>query len=125
MMDEVYHLFERRCRTDTALEKLTQLRRRVRRFQKLKETLKKLFSPNLEKALTFLDDSLLPSTSNAVERANRRHRKMQKSIYRVRTREHISQRIAIDMQRDTFIDNQNCTINTLHHHRTGDIRKTG
>jgi hypothetical protein len=125
IMEEVYRLFDRRCRTDAALEKVTQLRRRVSRFKKLKETLKKLFSPNLEKALTFLDDSLLPSTSNAVERANRRHRKMQKSIYRVRTREHISQRIAIDMQRDSFIDSQNCTINTLHHHRTGDIRKTG
>jgi hypothetical protein len=35
------------------------------------------------------------------------------------------QRIAIDMQRDAFIDNQNCTINTLHQHRTGEIRKTG
>jgi hypothetical protein len=125
IMDEVYHLFDRRCRTDTALEKLARLRQRIRRFKKLGETLKKLFSPNLEKALAFLDDSLLPSTSNAVERANRRHRKMQKSIYRVRTREHISQRIAIDMQRDSFIDNQNCTINTLHHHRTGEIRKTG
>jgi hypothetical protein len=60
---------------------------------------------------------IISSTSNAVERANCRHRKMQKSIYRVRTREHISQRIAIDMQRDSFIDNQNCTINTLHHHK--------
>ena len=99
--------------------------RRVSRFRKLKETLKKLFSPNLEKALIFLDDSLLPSTSNAVERANRRYRKMQKSIYCVRTREHISQRIAIDMQRDVFIDSQNCTINALHHYRTGEIRKTG
>ena len=46
-------------------------------------TLKKLFSPTLEKALTFLDDKLLPSTSNAVERGNRRYRKMQKSVYRV------------------------------------------
>ncbi len=44
----------------------------------LGETLKKLFSPTLEKALTFLDDKLLPSTSNAVERGNRRYRKMQK-----------------------------------------------
>ena len=34
--------------------------------------LKKLYSPNLEKALTFLDDKLLPATSNAVERGNRR-----------------------------------------------------
>jgi hypothetical protein len=55
---------------------LVRLRQRVRRFTRLRQTLKKLFSPNLEKALTFLDDSLLPPTSNAVERGNRRHRKM-------------------------------------------------
>ena len=30
-----------------------------------------------------LDDKLLPVTSNAVERGNRRHRKMQKRVYRV------------------------------------------
>jgi hypothetical protein len=36
------------------------------------ETLKKLLSPTLAKALTFLDDTLLPATSNAVERGNRR-----------------------------------------------------
>ena len=124
IMDEVYRLFDRRCRTDAALEKVTQLRRRVSRFKKLKETLKKLFSPNLEKALTFLDDSLLPSTSNAVERANRRHRKMQKSIYRVRTREHISQRIAVDMQRDAHIDTQRQTTSTLHHSRSNNSHKT-
>jgi hypothetical protein len=51
---------------------------------KLGEEPKKVFSPTLEKALTFLDDKLLPATSNAVERGNRRHRKMQKSVYRVR-----------------------------------------
>jgi hypothetical protein len=91
----------------------------------LRETLKKLWSPNLEKALTFLDDSLLPATSNAVERANRRHRKMQKSIYRVRTKDHISQRIAMDMQRDLYMADQKVTINTLHWNRNGEIRKAG
>jgi len=125
IMDEVYRLFDRRCRMDTALEKLAKLRRRVGRFATLKETLKKLWSPNLEKALTFLDDSLLPATSNAVERANRRHRKMQKSIYRVRTRDHISQRIAMDMQRDLYMADQKVTINTLHGSRSGEIRKAG
>ena len=50
----------------------------------MSRTLNKLFSENLDKALTFLDDSLLPSTSNAVERGNRRHRKMQKTVCRVR-----------------------------------------
>jgi len=125
IMDEVYRLFDRRCRMDTALEKLAQLHRRIKRFTKLKDTLKKLSSPNLEKALTFLDDSLLPATSNAVERANRRHRKMQKSIYRVRTRDHISQRIAVDMQRDVYIDDLKKTINTLHWGRSGEKRKAG
>src|SRR5207244_2722352 len=79
-MEQVYALFDRRCRTQTALDKLTKLRRRLNRFKHLGETLKKLFAPTLEKALTFLDDTLLPSTSNAVERGNRRYRKMQKSI---------------------------------------------
>ena len=125
IVDEVYRLFDRRCRMDTALEKLAKLRRRVGRFTPLRETLKKLGSPNLEKALTFLDDSLLPATSNAVERANRRHRKMQKSIYRVRTRDHISQRIAMDMQRDLYRVDQKATIHTLHRSRTGEIRKAG
>jgi hypothetical protein len=125
IMDEVYRLFDRRCRMDTALEKLAKLRRRVGRFTKLKETLKKLWLPNLEKALTFLDDSLLPATSNAVERANRRHRKMQKSIYRVRTKNHISQRIAIDMQRDLYAADQKTTIDTLHWSRSGEKRKAG
>src|SRR5688572_7798744 len=30
---------------------------------------------------TMLDDKLVPSTSNAVERCNRRHRKRQKTVY--------------------------------------------
>jgi hypothetical protein len=92
-MEQVYALFDRRCRTQTALDKLTKLRHRLNRFKHLGETLKKLFSPMLEKALTFLDDKLLPSTSNAVERGNRRYRKMQKSIYSVRTQEQIKARI--------------------------------
>ena len=47
---------------------------------------KKVFSPTLEQALTFLDDTLLPATSNAVERGNRRYRKRQKSVYRVHSK---------------------------------------
>jgi len=125
IMDEVYRLFDRRCRMDTALERLAGLRRRIRRFGALRDTLKKLWSPNLEKALTFLDDSLLPATSNAVERANRRHRKMQKGIYCVRTRDHVSQRIAVDMQRDAYSAGLKKTITTLHWSRSGENRKTG
>ncbi len=119
IMDEVYRLFDRRCRTDTALAKLAKLRMRVRRFRKVGKTLSKLFSPNLEKALTFLDDTLLPATSNAVERGNRRHRKMQKTIYRVRTQQHIHARIAIDMLRDAQATGRFDTTQTLHHARAG------
>ncbi len=35
IMDEVYRLFDRRCRTETALAKLTKLRGRVRRFKQV------------------------------------------------------------------------------------------
>ena len=114
IMDEVYRLFDRRCRTETALDKLAKLRRRVRRFQWIGQTLSKLFSPNLEKSLTFLDDKLLPSTSNAVERGNRRHRKMQKSVYRVRTQANMSSRIALDMQREERTQPREQTTHTLH-----------
>ncbi len=119
IMNQVYCLFDRRCRTETALEKLAKLRYRVRRFKTLGQTLRKLFTPNIEKALTFLDDSQLPSTSNAVERGCRRHRKMQKSVYRVRTQKHISQRIAIDMQRDEQSQGRLQTIQILHNVRNG------
>jgi hypothetical protein len=78
VMDQVDALCDRRCRTQTALAKLATLRRRLLRFPQVGATLKKLFSPTLEKALTFLDDKLLPSTSNAVERGNRRYRKIAK-----------------------------------------------
>lgn len=121
IMDQVYRLFDRRCRTETALEKLAVLRRRVRQFKTLSQTLKKLFTPNIEKALTFLDDSQLPSTSNAVERGYRRHRKMQKSVYRVRTQNHISQRVAIDMQRDEQLHGRLQTVTMLHNERIGII----
>ena len=119
LMEEVYRLFDRRCRTDTALAKLAKLRQRVRRFKQIGKVLNKLRSPNLDKALTFLDDKLFPSTSNAVERGNRRHRKMQKTVYRVRTHEHIHNRIALDMLRDSQKDDREKTLTTLHQKRAG------
>jgi hypothetical protein len=119
IMDEVYRLFDRRCRSETALAKLARLQRRVRRFKQVGRVLHKLFSPNLEKALVFLDDSLLPSTSNAVERGNRRYRKMQKSVYRVRSMSHIENRIALDMQRESQSRGRDQATATLHRARTG------
>jgi hypothetical protein len=114
IMEEVYRLFDRRCRTETALKKLAKLRRRVRRFQELGKSLDKLKSPTLEKALVFLDDKLLPSTSNAVERGNRRFRKAQQSIYSVRTKVHLEQRLALDMQREQRAPRRQQTLKTLH-----------
>jgi hypothetical protein len=86
IMEHIYALFDRRCWTQTALGKLKKLRHWGKRFRWIGDTLKKVFSPHLAKALTFLDDTLLPATSHAVERGNRRHRKMQKSVYRIRSK---------------------------------------
>src|ERR1700758_636963 len=119
VMEQVYALFDRRCRTQTALDKLAKLRRRLLRFPQLGETLKKLWSPTLEKALTFLDDTLLPATSNAVERGNRRYRKMQKQVYRVRTQAQISARLALDMWREAHAEGRQETLAALHRARAG------
>jgi len=119
VMDQVYALFDRRCRTQTALAKLSKLRRRLQQFPQLGETLKKLFSPTLDKALTFLDDKLLPSTANAVERGNRRYRKMQKSVYRVRTQAQIKMRLALDMWREAHAESRQQTLASLHRARVG------
>jgi hypothetical protein len=114
LMDEVYRLFDRRCRTDTALAKLAALRMRLRRFQRLRTALKKLFSPGLEKALVFLDERLMGATSNAVERGNRRYRKMQKTVYRVRTLRAIKGRLALDLLRESQAQGRARTTKTLH-----------
>ena len=118
IMDEVYRLFDRRCKTQTALKKLQRLRRRVRRHKELGKSLDKLKSPNLEKALEFLDDKLLGATSNAVERANRRFRKAQNSIYSVRTKEHLEERLALDMHREQRGPARQQTVKTLHRARS-------
>src|SRR5262249_5785443 len=113
IMDEVYRLFDRRCKTQTALRRLEKLRRRVRRFKRLGRALGKLSSPTLEKALTSLDDKLLGSTSNAVERSNRGYRKTQKTIYGVRAKRHREQRIALDMNRELRAGRRARTLKTL------------
>jgi len=119
IMDHIYALFDRRCRTQTALDKLNKLRQWVKRFKWIGDTLKKVFAPTLEKALTFLDDKLLPATSNAVERGNRRHRKMQKSVYRVRSQVSLEGRIALDMIRESRAEHRAQTTQALHQTRRG------
>ena len=114
LMDEVYRLFDRRCRTATALAKLAALRARLRRSGRLRAVLKKLLSPGLEKALVFLDERLMGATSNAVERGNRRYRKMQKTVYRVRTRRAIEGRLALDLLRESQAQDRAGTTKALH-----------
>jgi hypothetical protein len=118
LMDQVYRLFDRRCRRVTALLRLAKLRQRVRRFKRLGRALQKLHSPVLGHALQFLDDRLLGSTSNAVERAHRRFRKAQKSIYGVRSQRHVEQRLALDMNREQRAEKRARTLKTLHHARS-------
>jgi hypothetical protein len=114
IVDEVYRLYDRRRRRVTALEKLRKLRERLKRFKQLSKLLKKIESPTVERSLLFLDDKQLPSTSNAVERGNRRFRKMQKTVYRVRTLDHIKHRVALDMLRDSRLPSRHRTIQSLH-----------
>jgi hypothetical protein len=65
----------------------------------------------------FLDDKLLPATSHAVERGNRRYRKRQKQVYRVRTQAQISARLALDMWREAQAAGRHPTLHTLHEAR--------
>jgi len=119
MADEMCKLYDRRCRSATALKKLQKLRSRLKRFKNPSQILKKLKSPTADRSLVFLDDKQLPSTSNAVERGNRRFRKMQKTVYRVRTHEQIKRRISLDMFRDSRLPSRRRTVQTLHDARNG------
>jgi hypothetical protein len=85
----------------------------------LGETRKKLLAPTLEKALTLLDDQLLPSTSHAVERGNRRYRKRQKQVYRVRTQAQMRARVALDRGREAQAEGRQQTLASLHPARAG------
>ena len=96
---------------------MSKLRVRVRRYKSLGRTLDKLQSPTLEKALEFLDDKLIPATSNAVERSNRRYRKMQSTVYRTRTQENLEGRVALDLQRERQAKGRMETTETLHEER--------
>jgi len=96
---------------------LDQLRQQVNRYRSLGRSLDKLKSPNLEKALAFWDDQLLGATSNAVERSNRRVRKMQQTVYRVRTKLSRRGRLALDRQRDEQWAGRQVTTDCLHYAR--------
>ena len=96
---------------------MARLRTHVRGFQGSRPIFQEQQSPDLEKALTLLTDRLLGSTSNAVERGNRRDRKMQKTVYWVRTHARINGRIALEMSCDAQGLPREQTMKTLHHTR--------
>ena len=123
MVDLVYGLYDRRCKRSMALAKLQKLREKLRRFDGLSEVLKKIESPTVDRSLLFLDDKKLPSTSNAVERGNRRFRKMQKTVYRVRTIDRIRERIALDMVRDSRLLARKQTMKSLQVERITQIHQ--
>jgi hypothetical protein len=54
-----------------------------------------------------------------VERGNRRYRKMQKQVYRVRTQDQISARLALDMWREAHAEGRQQTLTALHRARAG------
>jgi hypothetical protein len=118
-MEPSYALFDRRCRAPRALEKLKELRHWGKRCTWLGDTLHKGCSPTLDKALTCLDDQLLPATSHAVARGNRRHRARQKSVYRVRGHVSLEGRLALDLMRESRAANRDRTTQVLHQTRRG------
>ena len=54
-----------------------------------------------------------------MERGNRRYRTRQKQVYRVRTQEQISARLALDMWRGAQAEGRQHTLASLHHARAG------
>lgn len=83
------------------------------RFKEVGQALNKLKSPNLAKALAFLDDKLLAATSNALEGGNRRLRKVQNSIYSVRTKGHRERWLALEIHREQRPPKRQQTLKTL------------
>jgi hypothetical protein len=64
-----------------------------------------------------LDERLPGATSDAVERGNRRYRKIQETVYRVRTGRGIEGRLAPDLRRVRQGNGRAETTHTLHEAR--------
>ena len=125
LMDQVYDLYDPAFfHHELAMTKLRLLRTRIPEFQDFGKLPSKLASSGLEKSLTYFKDRRIESTSNVVERANRRHQKMQKSVYHLKTHQSLRHRIALDLFRDRGLPRRRTTLATLHHlRRTCPIRQ--
>ena len=54
-----------------------------------------------------------------MERGNRRYRKRQRNVYRVRTQAQIRVRLALDMWREAQAEGRQQTLQTVHYARAG------
>lgn len=119
LMQKVYGLYQ--CQsTRQATAKLTELRPealKLREEHALQVDFSSLLGPCIERSLIYLDHPQLPGTSNAVERSNRRYRKMQKSVYRVRSRRRMQGRLALDLLREQRWRQRQESLLTLHRSR--------
>jgi hypothetical protein len=79
---------------------------------------KKLLPPGLERALVFLNERIIGATPNAMERRARRYRKMQKTVYRVRTRWAVEGRLDLDLTRECQAQGRDGTTLTMHNARS-------
>lgn len=121
IMQEIYRLYD--GQGASAMEKLAAVRQRAAATpgaESLGPLLSTLNGSCIEKSLVYLDRPELPSTSNAVERSNRRYRKMQKSVYRVRTQRQLRRRLALDMVREQRSPAREQCMAALHQMRAAD-----
>lgn len=119
LMQAVYGLYECSSRQQ-AMQKLEGIRQKALKLKEehgLGTDLSSLLGPCIEKSLVYLDHPQLPGTSNAVERSNRRYRKMQKSVYRVRKRSQMEGRLALDLLREQRGEQRSRSLRTLHQFR--------
>lgn len=119
LMQKVYALYDCPSRAQ-AMQRLLELRQEalaLKQEHALKVDFTSLLGPCIEKSLVYLDHPQLPSTSNAVERSNRRYRKLQKSVYRVRGRRQMEGRLAMDLVREQRGPQRHRSLLTLHRSR--------
>ena len=118
-MEEVYRLFDRRCKTPDGLEEAPEVAAAGAAVQALGQEPGQVEEPEAG------EGAGCSWTTNCWERRatrwrgrNRRFRKAQKSIYSVRTKEHLEQRLALDMNREQRAAKRAQTLKTLHHARS-------
>jgi hypothetical protein len=119
LLEHLEAWLDRRCRTQSARAQLKPLRPGVQRCTWRGDTVTTVLAPPLDQALTCLDDQRVPATANAVDRGNRRHRKRQNSVDRVRSHISCEGRIARDMMRESRAANRDRPTHALHQARRG------